>query len=69
MGKLIKVKRISKNLHLLPSTKQKIEKLGYESGFSHGQIVDMAIDELSEKSVLTKAIHVKSMEKIDQITA
>ncbi|BAQ63899.1 hypothetical protein [Geminocystis sp. NIES-3709] len=55
-------KRIQKNTHLLPSTVEKLRRLSYESGFSHGQIVDMAIANLSESYVFSKARNVGACE-------
>jgi len=55
-------KRIQKNNHILPTTLEKLLRLSYESGFTHGQIVDMAIANLSESYVYGRAKNVGSIE-------
>lgn len=62
MTKLKKIKRLVKSIYILPSTKEKLEQLGQISGFTQGQIVDLALDQLSEKLIIDKAISVKSMD-------
>jgi hypothetical protein len=60
--KKTKVERVSKNMYILPSTKDKIEKLASETGFQHGQIVDLALGQVSKKWFLNKALNVKQLD-------
>lgn len=60
-----KQKRLCKNVYILPKTYNRIKELKYQTGFSQGQIVDLAIQELSNQSILKKAVSVASIESFD----
>ena len=48
-------KRKAKNICLLPTAIKKVERLAQESGFTYGQIMEMAVFLLSKDYVYNKA--------------
>lgn len=49
------MKRKPKNISMLPEMIDKLERLSLKSGFTLGQITEMAIGSLSEEKVCKKA--------------